>query len=213
MQIDTRFNGIDSDSITVFNIKLGYTQGELDALDPSEHPDYEDGFKADSHAYWKFTVVIDNGGETGCDFYLADWTDADNSQCLSGDEETAETIGDLIEPTTEEMFGSTIQAVCFQSVTQSVLDEPDGYDFIDNILENVGGEIVLEDGDKISESLVNSLFALSEEVDTSMLTVEDGKLLFKGGAFDINKIDDDSILVKKFAAFSEDVMGYESNGD
>ncbi len=213
MQIDPRFNGIDSDSITVFNIKVGYTQGELDALDPSVRPDYEDGFKADSHVYWKFTVVIDNEGETGCDFYLVDWTDSDNSQCLSGNEETAETIGDLIEPTTEEMFGSIIQAVCFQSVAQSVLDEPYGYDFIDNVLENIGGEIVLEDGDKISESLVNSLFVLSEEVDTTMLTVDDGKLLFKGNEFDIDKIDDDSILLKKYAAFSEDVMGYESNGE
>ena len=210
MQIDPRFNGIDSDSITVFNIKVGYTQGELDA---TEYPDYDDGFKAGSHIYWRFTIVIDNGGSVGCDYYLVDWTDSNNYQCLSSDEEVAEIIGNLIEPTTEEMFGSSIQTVCFQSVTQSVLDEPDGYDFIDKVLENIGGEIVLEDGDKISESLVNSLFALSEEVDTSMLTVEDGKLLFKGGAFDINKIDDDSILVKKFAAFSEDVMGYESNGD
>lgn len=199
------FNGIDPDLLSVVNLKIGYTQGELNA---TEGTDYVDGFKAENHVYWKYTIVKDQGGDTGCDWLLIDWSNPLNSRCLSGDEEAAETIGELIEPSTEDMFGTTIPAVCFQSIVQSILDEPDGYEFIEETLEKIGGSIEVEDGDKIDESLVNSLFALSIELDSSAISVKEGNLYVNGQLLEIDNIDEAFIAEIKHAAFTEDVMGY-----
>jgi hypothetical protein len=196
----SKFNGIDSDLISVFNLKVGYTQGELDAV---AEPDYDDGFKAGSHIFWKYSVVIDQSGETGCDWLIINWANPEQSKCVSCDEDAAEAIGEFIEPTTEDMFGSNIDAAYFQAVVLSVLDEPDGYEWIEEILEEIGGYIEVEDGDKISEDFVNSLFVLSEEIDSSLITVEDGALLVNGQALNVDEIDSDHISEKNMQHFQK----------
>jgi len=70
-------------------------------------------------------------------------------------------------------------------------------------LEEIGGYIEVEDGDKISEDFVNSLFVLSEEIDSSLITVEDGALLVNGQALNVDEIDSDHISEKNMQHFQK----------
>jgi len=190
---------LESDDFTVINILIGYTQGELD-----EEEDYDDAFKAKSHVYWKFTVARDLTGELDCDYLLIDWENEDNTACFQSDEDLAKAIGLRCQDTTEDMFGDVIQSDCFESVVLGILDEPEGYICMDNVLEEIGGEIRQEENtDKIPEELVNSLFALSEEIDSTNKSIQDGKIFISGEELDL---ENDYSVALKYVAFSEDVM-------
>lgn len=207
---DIKNKELDPDTFTLTNIKLGYTQGELQ----EDFEDYEDGFRAKSHIYWKFSILTDQDGQVDCPILLIDWNDQENSQCfelcIDDDDELvslANHIGEICSATTDDMFGSTFPVEGFQAIVMEVLDldEPEEYENIKNdILEQIGGEIYLEEEtDNIPEENVNSLFVLSENIDPESLSFKDGKILINEKEFDIDADIESELMC---AGFSEDIM-------
>lgn len=186
----------------LINIKIGYTQGELQA----EYQDYDDGFRGCSHVLWYFTVINDENSDYP--FILINWKNPESVTRYSSDEELAEAVGQICEDTTEDMFGSVIKGECFESLVMALFDEPEGYPCMENVLDEIGGEIVVtEDTDKIPQYYVNSLFAIFEDLRSHEVSVKGGKIQIGNSPFDPKSKYESSI---KSAAFTEDVMRYES---
>ncbi len=198
------FNGRNNqDNFKVTNLKLGYTQGELDESFES-FEGFEDAFNAPNHVYWKFTVVQDNTGELDCSYLLIDWKNS-KEYPLSIDEEVAHKIGEICNATSEEMFGSVIVLGAFESVVISGLDVT-GYECVYDILEKIGGYIEVDEGIKIPAENVNSLFCLHQEIQEGIVTISNGSMLVNEEIFDI---DGDYEAVSKVVYFNEDVMNIE----
>lgn len=96
----------------------------------------------------------------------------------------------------------------------AILDEPEGYECMDAVLEDIGGELTHGEVDANDEGYTpdikleptNALFAVVEELDASLLTLNDGEIFFQGDAFD-NDTKYPSYY-DTYAAFTEDVMNY-----
>ena len=193
------FTGNNLDDFKVTNLKLGYTQGELS----EDFEDFEYAFNAPKHVYWKFTVLEDKSGELDFCYLLIDWENA-KKYALGVDEAVAQKIAEICSATSEEMFGLVIVLEAFESVVISGLDHT-GYDCVDDVLENIGGSIEVEDGVKIPGYGYNSLFCLHQEIKEGIVTILNGSMTINEQHFDI---DGDYEVTSKVVYFTDDVMNY-----
>jgi len=196
-----KFINLTYEDVDLINLKIGYTQGELN----EDFNDFEDSFNAQKHTYWNFTIIKDETIELDCDYLLIDWSSSD-SFCLSSDEDIADKIAHICSKSSEDMFGDTIAFYSFESIVMGVLDEPDGNECIDLILESIGGTLdILEDTVKIPQEYVNSLYCLHEQIDSENIIFRNQEIIVDDKSFDIgNEYKSNKTIV----FFSEDVMNY-----
>jgi len=192
---------------SVINLYIGYTQGELNAL---EEPDYDDAFKLKNHVYWKYTIIHIDNENIEHDCLYIDWKEPDALFYSDLYDDVASEIASRIEATTDEMFGRTIPAICFKILIMAVIDEPDD-ELTSQVTDQIGGyfEIEEEATDQIAKENVNSMFAYFEEIDRSKVGVKNGKITVNGSQLQLNEFYDDGVESRKLAYFTEDVMNYE----
>jgi len=193
------FKGFKKEAFKVLTLKLGYTQGELQ----ESFEDFDDSFNALRHSYWKFTIIKDETGNLDFGFLLIDW-EKQESHKLSSDEDVAVLISEICNSSTEDMFGREITKESFESVVIGVLDTPDGYSCQETVLDAIGGNLeVIEESIKIPEEFVNSLFCLSEEFDSKVVSIEEDQILISKSKIDLNK---KYKTIDKICHFTNDVM-------
>jgi hypothetical protein len=193
------FKSFKKEAFKVFNLKLGYTQGELQ----ESFEDFDDSFNALRHSYWKFTIVIDEYGSLDFVYLLIDWN---KQEChkLSSDEEVAVVISEICNSSTEDMFGREITKESFESVVIGVLDQPIGYSCQETVLDAIGGSLeIIEESIKIPEEFVNSLYCLSEEFDSEIVSFEEDQILISKSKIDLNE---KYKTIDKICHFTNDVM-------
>lgn len=198
------FESFSNEIEEIFNLKIGYTQGEL------QDGDYEDDncFKAGNNIVWRYTVLV------GYDRSLSviDW-DVNKGKIyrFDDDETLSEQLAAMLEKNSgkDDLFGREIVAAAFESVLQYSFDPDLGsYPCSDEVIENIGGDLYLEEGtDAISSEYVNSLFALKESLLFEELLIKDGDLYIDGEKFDVNS-DFSGCADLSVVGFTGDVMDY-----
>ena len=196
-----KFSLVDQDLYLAYILRLGYTQGELN---PEVFEDFDHDFNAVKHTYWNFLLLIDETGELDCDFLLINLNNQEE-KCFDTDEDLAEKIGLICSDLSEDMFGYTISPIAFESVVMGVLDEPDGYEYMDDILETIGGELLETIGNGIPESCVNSLFCMLIEIPEGERSISNNQFLIKNKNIDL---EENYNYHTKIVYFTEDVMTY-----
>ena len=189
----------------VFNIKIGYTQGEL------QEGDYiDDGFfKAGNNVIWRFTVFVDFDRS----FKVYDWDLSRGSIYIFDDDESlSKGLASMLEKKSGEdnLFGREIIDSAFESVLQYSFDPDLGsYPCSNEVLERIGGDLYLEeDADAIPGEYVNSLFSLKEVLPYEEVSIVNGKLYLDGDIFEINE--EGCRPVEQFVVgFTNDVMCYQ----
>ena len=202
--IFNRLKDLDSDEYRISNLKIGYTQGELH----EDFEDFEDGFNSPKHTYWKFTLITfeqDDGQDL--DIRLIDWKGTSEFEFNSLESATNK-ISELCNIDTEEMFGEFFAPSGFSTVALSVMDEPEGYKCMNDVLNNIGGEILLSNASySIPKEYVNSLFCLREDIDSDVIVIDDDNILVNGTVFDVNN-DSTEVISIDIAYLTEDIMNY-----
>jgi len=184
-----------------FLLRIGYTQGELS----EDFEDFDNEFNASKHCYWNFMILRDiNEESAGNEYLLMNLNNSDVS-CMSRQEEVSSKIENICNSQTEEMFGLQFPSSAFESVVLGAIDEPIDYDCINEVLENIGGNIEENYGTGIPKENVNSLFSYSMYIDHKRLKISENTILIDNKKLTLNEM---YIEEPKLVYFSEDVMNY-----
>jgi hypothetical protein len=158
------------------NIKIGITEDSI-----SQWSDYEDGFRGYDYVHWYFSIITDEES----DFHYLYGHGGRGK--YYGYEELANAIGKICEDSKIEsdVYGSPIKLDFFVALVLALLDKPEGYPCMKNVLNEIGGKIIVdEDTDRIPEEYVNSLFAIREDHSTHEISDYDGEIKIGDSTFD-----------------------------
>jgi len=194
------FENLEAESCEGHLLRIGYTSGEID----EDNGDFEFGFNVRQHCWWNFFVLEDITQELKNPVIVIDLNTGENYSVEAGDTElTAQVIARVCNITADDMFGREFASEAFESVALGCLDELDGYDCVNTIIEDIGGFIEEAHGVEIDEEYVNSLFGLSIHICADYITIKDGKVLIEGEPVDAKKMYQPKY---KMIYFTEDVM-------
>jgi len=193
-------NGFED--IRLKTVKVGYTQGELQ----EDFDDFDDAFNAPNHSYWKFSVITVEEGETECEALVIDIKN-NEQYCIENDYEAISLkIAEICQAETEDMFGMEFPINGLQAVVISAIDEPEGYECIEDVVENIGGSIeIAYDTVEIPEENVNALFCICEEIEEEISI--DGEIIKVNG--EEISLEETHKYEKRIAYLTEDIMNYQ----
>lgn len=191
------FQELNKDSIQGYLLRIGYTQGELQ----EDYDDFEDAFNAVNHVIWKFVVICDIEGTLDEGFLVIDLSNNESFTAESY-EEVSQIIANICNNSTEDKFGEEFNNLTFESIVLATIDDPDDYECIGQVLDDIGGDFMVEEGRSIPESCVNSLFCICEELECGRLSLKNSEIMVDGEVLN----DELEYENAKIAYFTEDVM-------
>jgi hypothetical protein len=197
------YKNLGANSFEGLLVRVGYTQGEVS----EDFEDFDDGFNASKHCYWNFIILRDLKGECEGREYLLMDLDSSGMSFGGSEEEISSKIADICNSQTEEMFGEEFPSSAFESVVLGAIDEPRGYDCINDVLGNIGGSLDEHFGVVIPEQYVNSLFSYSMFIGEERLSIENDSILIDGEGISLDEV---YAVEPRLICFSEDVMNYSS---